>query len=402
MTNTEVIQQIIYELKEHGLIWKSEKELFEILIPNEDWKRYQTSWSNWKRTNTYYSLTKSPNILRAIEKTLNFESSIWDKRDDIQKEIIKKAIKEFLAKDKPYIDISILIPDEPLITKEQKSILEKIAKASKIDIEEIVAQNLEFFVLDRTNQKFLLDLIPLLYGRGCYSLLNEKAFPSLLVHHQDKIEIKIKRANTLANLSSPDYIEAMEILNTIDNESYRMDIQTTIISNFRRNSFDNITLSGDDLKKVFKNIIEYYDKIYQNQKFYHYYPAINLAYMINLFVIIFKNDPLVEKYDLTQIYNDVLLSISNDKNKEGDDHYYATITELEFNLLLNISGIDKKIETLLDNEKPEVFLVERTLKQIKWFVNIVEKFSKNELKEFKTIIRLLEDYINYIECNLPL
>ncbi|CAA6815232.1 MAG: Unknown protein [uncultured Sulfurovum sp.] len=403
MTNTQLIQHIRYELKEQGFVWKREKELFEMLIPNEEWNKYKTSWSNWKKTDKYRYLTKSPNILRAIEKTLKFDSSIWSESDNVQKEIINKAIKEFLDEDKPHIDISILIPDEPLLTKKQANILKIIEEVAKIDIEEIVTQNSELFVLNRTNQKFLLELIPLLYSRGCYSLLHEKAFPSLLVHHQDKIEIKIKRANTLANLSNPDYIGAMQILNTIDNDTYRTDIQTTIISNFRRNSFNNITLSQDDLKKVLRSIIEYYYGVYLNQKLYHYYPAINLAYMVKLFDIIFQNNKNVEDYDLEKIYKEVLPSISNDKKEEGDNHYYAIITELEFHLILNVSGIDRKIETLLDNEKPEIFLVERTLKQMKWFIDVVEKFSTNKialLKGFQEVIKLLEDYIYCMEENL--
>jgi hypothetical protein len=403
MTNTQLIQYIRDELREQGFVWKREKELFEMLIPNEEWNNYKTSWSNWKKTDKYRYLTKSPNILRAIEKTLNFDSSIWSESDNVQKEIIKKAIQEFLTEDEPYIDISILIPDEPLMTNKQESILKKIEEVSKIDIEEIVTQNSELFVLDRTNQKFLLELTPLLYSRGCYSLLHETVFPALLVHHQDKIEIKIKRANTLANLSNPDYIGAMQILNTIDNDTYRTDIQTTIISNFRRNSFNNITLSQDDLKRVLKSIIKYYSGVYQNQKLYHYYPAINLAYMVKLFDIIFQNDRSVKEYDLNKIYKEVVPSISNDKKEEGDNHYYATITELEFHLILNVSDIDRKIETLLDNEKPEIFLVERTLKQMKWFIAVVEKFSTGKiplLKGFQEVIKLLEDYIYCMEENL--
>ena len=403
MTNTQLIQYIRTELKEQGFIWKREKELFEILIPNEEWNNYKTSWSNWKKTDKYRYLTKSPNILMAIEKTLNFDSSIWSESDSVQQESIQKAIQEFLDEDEPHIDISTLIPDEPLVTKKQENILKKIEEVAKINIEEIVTQNSELFVLDIKNQKFLLELIPLLYSRGCYSLLHEKAFPSLLIHHQDKIEIKIKRANTLANLSSPDYIGAMQILNTINNDTYRTDIQTTIISNFRRNSFNNITLSQDDLKRVLKSSIEYYHRVYRNQKPYHYYPAINLAYMVRLFEIIFQNDKNIKEYDLEKIYKEVSLSISSDKKEEGDNHYYASITELEFHLILNASGIDRKIETLLGNEKPEVFLVERTLKQMKWFIDIVEKFSVNKLpllKGFRDVIKLLEDYISYMEENL--
>lgn len=125
--------------------------------------------------------------------------------------------------------------------------------------------------------------------------------------------------------------------------------------------------------------------------------------MVKLFDIIFQNDRSAKEYDLNKIYKEILPSISNDKKEEGDNHYYATITELEFHLILNVSGIDRKIETLLGNEKPEIFLVERTLKQMKWFIDVVEKFSTDKiplLKGFQEVIKLLEDYIYCMEENL--
>ena len=45
MTHTELLNHIAQELNHQGvLLWKKEQELFELLLPNEDWKKSRSTW----------------------------------------------------------------------------------------------------------------------------------------------------------------------------------------------------------------------------------------------------------------------------------------------------------------------------------------------------------------------
>ena len=75
--------------------------------------------------------------------------------------------------------------------------------------------------------------------------------------------------------------------------------------------------------------------------------------------------------------------------------YYASVTELEFLLLLGEKNITRKMGFMLETQRPSVVLVDRTKRQMVEFVAMVERVEANlpELVgEFKKVIELLEDY----------
>ena len=125
MTDTQVLGFIRTQLEEEGLSWESEQELFEILIPNEDWTKYKTNWDNWKHQRVS-NLNRSPNIRTAISQTLKFSPDVWNKHTDIeQKRIVRECIEKFVTPGKN-IDLSSLIPNTHSITETQKNLIQKV------------------------------------------------------------------------------------------------------------------------------------------------------------------------------------------------------------------------------------------------------------------------------------
>lgn len=169
-----------------------------------------------------------------------------------------------------------------------------------------------------------------------------------------------------------------------------------IISNLKRSSINCINLKEEDLEKLLLSFSQHYYNIYENTRPYDYYPAINLAYMSILFNVIFSTHHKVNSYNLKKIYRQVKEdSIYIDKkSKERNSQYYAIMTELEFHLLFEQKGVVADIYIMLDTLQPSSRLVEQTLEQIRWFLEVLNKFSKKDifLDEFVKVVEILEGY----------
>ena len=166
-----------------------------------------------------------------------------------------------------------------------------------------------------------------------------------------------------------------------------------IISNIKRKSINSQIENRDELKRLLWTIIEYYDKVYQ--KPYNYYPAINLVYTVKLFVTIFPNHKEANSYDLAKIYKSVKTSIKTDNKKGGDSKYYATMSDLEFRLLLGGRGVVADLYILLYELNPPTLLVEQTVGQMRWFLEVGGKFGKMDrflVDEFLKVVEILEGY----------
>ena len=75
-----------------------------------------------------------------------------------------------------------------------------------------------------------------------------------------------------------------------------------------------------------------------------------------------------------------------EKNRVKAEEYYTRACQYGFTQACNA----------LDDLKPNIFLAERPLFQMKWFMNIIENFSENNsLDRFNKIIDIFEDYINF-------
>jgi len=281
MTDTETLQFIRTQLLEEDVTWESEQILFEMLIPGEDWNEYKTNWDNWKHLRVQ-NLRRSPKIRAAISKTLKFHMDVWDKHSSSdQQRIIRQCIQKFAVPGKD-IDLSSLIPATYPITESQKALIQKIIDVHRKDEIDLLNEYLDYFNPIFETQSFLLKLIPVLYDQGHYDFLHTHTFPALLTHHKADTQIKILMAHTLGSLTEPKHLEAAKLLDVIpaEKDAHIIDMKTAAISNIRRFELYRPNLSKEKLAEILDVLIHYYHDTFTTNKIHHYYPGINLAYVL--------------------------------------------------------------------------------------------------------------------------
>jgi len=397
MSETELLSYIMDELKKSGIVWRSDREIFNILIPNESWEKYKKSWYHWKKKSVK-TFRKSKNIKEAISKTLGFDYHIWSSTQEKQKSTIKEAIKLYTQNQKSLIDLSDLMPQQSPLSKKQEQLLEKIKVSSVTKIKEILLNNQECLIQTLENQTFILTLLTFLYQNAFYDLLYELIFPALLPHNRSDKKIKIIEAHTLGIIKKPKYRQSALLLNSvkIDSDSQLIDIKTSAISNIRRYRLSNPNLNIQELKEILKAIIKHYHDTYIYDKRYHYYPAINLLYMIKLFQLIFKDDKEFSVIDISKIQADTKTSIQQDADsKEPEKVYYAKITELEIKMLIYENKIiSREFGLLIEILNPSENLLNRTQRTMEEFLEIADRFCKdceNKLEHIKRVVNVFRD-----------
>lgn len=222
-------------------------------------------------------------------------------------------------------------------------------------------------------------------------------FPYLLDTYDNVI--KSKKAHIYASLPEPMYREAFDILNSIKGESKTetIDLQTSAISNIRRERLSSSLLTKKSLKGLLQTFILCYRKIYVPKQAYSYYTGINLAYIIGLADTIFPAESLAEGYSVQQIYMDVQQSILKDKaSKNSTENYYASMSALEFALLMHKKNLSHELENILETLEPSPYLVDQTQRQMgTFFFDIVQSFAEEKVQKFTEIKVLLEVFDAY-------
>jgi len=293
--------------------------------------------------------------------------------------IVPKVAQKFVEKYESREDnFNLLKPKEGDITKEQQRVIDDIKEniQDRSEINRLVQNSLELFTKKAKNQYFLLEILPILYENSFFNILNRYIFPSLLPHHKDNFYIKMKEVNTLINIDSSSYEEIYSLLDCINpkNKNQEIDILTMKISTFRKFKLKESNITKDILFEVLSESIKYYNHIYN--KDFHYYPAINLAYMLKLYGEIIPDSQKFKEYDIEKIYLSVQDSIKKDKKGSDEDRFYATMSDLEFCLILEKEETIRMVEKSLEELNPSKFLTERPLFQLIWFVNLLEEFSE--------------------------
>ena len=404
MPHTELLNFIMNELVEQGLKWDGEREIFHILVPNEEWDKYKKCWYQW-HTQHVEKITKDT-IRQSIQEELKFSSYIWNLPEEKQREIIPQRVREFLQKKdrKPINSFIIESPIKPVekpIIKEQELFLKYIEGEVNEVVEKVLEENRELFLKKQENQAFLLEALPIIYNKGFYTFLNDTLLPSLSRHHRDKIDIKIKEVNVLINIEESSYEEIFYLLSSIleSSKEHRVYISTMIITSFRVNELKKRDLSKDHLERVLIDCMEYYYNIYKDKKTYHYYPAINLIHMIKTLDTLFEDNQESKKYNIEKIYKSTQPSIKKAKEADKESHYYATISDFEFRLLLNQSSEVREIEHILEELEATKFLADQSLYQLKLFVNTIKRFTKTPypiVDRVEEVIEIFEDYIYWL------
>jgi hypothetical protein len=401
LSHIELLHCIISEINKNGKKYKTNKELFSIIFRNENFENYRSNWSYWLRK-TEGRLNKG--VRNLIQDNIGFNSDIWDNSRSVQVKTIKEAVREFLNPTATIeLNISTLLLNDTPSTPPQKIIIEQIKNLDKDEIIYLLEKNTNFLEKTLENQTFLIELIKPLYNKGLYDFLAKNIFTSILRHNLDITTIKIIHAHTLGILTQPDYLEATSILNTIISDNLTsniINIQTALISNLRRLKLEKKDLTTEELSDILALLRGEYTTLVEYNTNRHYYPAINLMYILKLTILVTKNKHYVMQSDLVNLYEDVKESIKKESfSKKKESRYYAQISDIEFQLLLERDNITKSLEFILEDTIPLYTWVERTLRQLNFFLNIVEKFSNDDssniIRSTKEIIEILEDYITY-------
>jgi len=207
-------------------------------------------------------------------------------------------------------------------------------------------------------------------------------------------------AHTLGSLTEPKHLEAAKLLDVIppENDAHIIDMKTAAISNVRRFELHRPDLSRGNLAEVLDILIRYYHDTFTTNEIHHYYPGINLAYVLYHHNTIFPEEEHSCPLSIQEIYQLSKKSIGKELNHpDKESQYYAKISELEFMLLLNRDNVESKLYLLLETQ-PSYVTVERTIRQMKLFVGLNFQFAKDTnnsmMEKVEQSIKLLEGYLS--------
>jgi hypothetical protein len=216
-------------------------------------------------------------------------------------------------------------------------------------------------------------------------------------HKRDQ-EKKMIQAHALACTSTPNYLLSAKLLESVEvkDDLQLIDIKTSVVSNLRRLHFFNPTLKKEEFKHYLKTFIRHYHDIYTNNNTYHYYPAVNLLYMLKLAELIFPDDKELIVTGMNKILKETYPSIQKDKNSSTlDMQYYAGISELEIKMLTRDVEIFHEFGELIERLDPPVNLLRRTYRQVRMFLELVERFgdsaSMKKLQAIKSVGKVFKD-----------
>jgi len=390
MKPTRVIKKIVEQLKEIGII-KYNKDFLAYIGVDTTTKEIK-SLSDYMRRN---GEVRDRIFLKKIEEKLGLSKKIWQRSDVYQIEQINKAIEHILdlqnLPDEGALDVSDIIQSKSIITQEQLDILEQFSNAlSNQEAETIIDTFLKEGFLEKSveNQAFLVELATLLYQKGLYAIIIEFILPNLYRRYQLLPEVQKIEAHSLGSLGK--YEDAKHILEVLSHHKTieNINLKTAALSNHKRalmNSKDAI--DADTLY----TLINGYSELHALNGIYSYYTGINLLYMVILGQLLFPADTRFVDSDTEEIYKLSKPSLKEDKTH---DAYYVVMSDFEFQLLLGRQSVIEKIESFLANEEPYPSLVERTLRQMKLFIQNIENTNSSLVLFFEKSVALLESYIH--------
>lgn len=399
MQHKFLLRFIKEEMLRQKISFKNNEAFFRLFLDNEPWESYRSNMSNWLSPNTKDGVIHKYLFITAINEKLTLNSSLWGASDEKQKVEVIKGVSTF----KKDLEAQLLLfpwVDEVDMSQEEEEFIDLASTATLKEIEEKKVHINESFKKTSKNQKFLIALFECMYKKGEYMFVYRHIFPYLLDSYDNAI--KSKKAHIYASLPKPMYREAFDILNSIKGESKTetIDLQTSAISNIRRERLSSSLLTKESLKGLLKTFILCYRKIYVPKQAYSYYTGINLAYIISLAGTLFPDESLAEGYSVQHIYMDVQQSILKDKaSKDSSENYYASMSALEFGLLMHKKNLSYELENILETLAPSTYLVDQTRRQMgTFFFDIVQNFSEEKVQEFteaKVLLEVFDAYKKY-------
>lgn len=377
---------------------------------------YSTSFSNWKnKKDGKQDDIEDPYVKEIIQKNFEFEKKLWTGYgDDETKEMLKKHVEEFVKKQLDQNNSSYLLDELKLkfypnkdLTNEENEDLSKIR-----DMNKTAFQNYNNDKKEPFTQIFLLELIPILYSKGFNNLLIEDVYAYLEPELKNNYKIRKFYTNALGSSEVKKYREAFEEILLLQKEKPDdkdlVDMQTAAISNLRREQLREAK-DLSDVKKTVQIILPYYQKLFENKNnLYHYYPAVNLAYMTKIVSIMFDGE-IQLTYTVEEISYKSQQSINDEISAAQTpvSNYYATMTRHELYILCNKNSmINSYLEEIQQEDNEELLTeLERTYRQMKSFRELICKFDgeysykNSDLKMFKNLDDILKSFETVLGIN---
>jgi len=397
MQHKFLLRFIKQEMQKQKIVFKNNESFFKLFLKDEPWENYRSNMSNWLNSSSKDGVIHKHIFIFSINEKLELDPSIWGASDDKQKIEVVKGVTKFKASLANSELLSLLVENVEL-SDIQKDLLHFVKDAKLSDIIKKMKTMPTSFIKNSDNQKFLICFLEEMYKKGAYDFIYTNIFPCLLDSYDNSI--RSKKAHIYASLTTPMYREAFDILSAIkgENRAETMDLQTSAISNIRRERLSSQMLSKESLKGLLEILIASYTKIYVPKEPYAYYPAINLAYMLGLAKHIFPYsfEEMSQGYTLGQLYDDVKYTIKKAKSsEEKEEIYYASMSEIEFQLLLNRHGMVQELEYLVETLMPSPHLIHQTQRQMGlFFVKIIKQFSTHRPLQFEKAVEVLDAYVS--------
>lgn len=399
MQHKFLLRFIKQEMQKQKIPFKNNEAFFRLFVADEPWESYRSNMSNWLSSSSKDGVIHKHIFITAINEKLGLSPEVWGASEQKQKEAVVGGVKHF----KEALEQGeLLFPwvDDMAMSKEAEVFGSFAKDASIAEVEAKLLTMEAYFVKRSHTQAFLISLLETMYEKGAYAFVYEQIFPCLLDTYDNSI--KAKKAHVYASLPTPMYREAFDILNSIkgENKEETIDLQTSAISNIRRERFSSALLSKEALQGLLQTLIKCYTKVYFPKASQSYYVGVNLAYMLALAETIFpKNSEIVDGYSVAKIAKEVQHAISKAKDAASEEEqYYAAMSEIEFQLLQGKRGVVQELEYLLEVLHPSQNLIDQTHRQMGlFFVDVVEKFAAHtpkNLQEFKTCLSVFDAYSN--------
>ena len=397
MQHKFLLRFIRQEMQRQKIAFKNNEAFFRLFVSDEPWESYRSNMSNWLSSSSKDGVIHKHSFITAINEKLGLPPEIWKATESKQKEVVVlgvKGFKEELGKEE------LLFPwvEDVGMDEEQDAFIAFAKQNSVEEVEKEIPQIAESFFRRSDTQSFLIALLEVMYEKGAYDFVYRYIFPHLLDTYDNGI--KAKKAHIYASLSKPMYREAFDILNSIkgDDAQQTLALQTSAISNIRRERFSSEALTKEKLEGLLQTLIQCYSKIYIPKDSQSYYVGINLAYVMSLAKAIFPESSMIDEvYSVEQIYKDVQASIAKAKDSTlVEEQYYAAMSDLEFQLLMGKRGTLQELEYMLESLQPSQHLIDQTKRQMGlFFVDIVEKFADNGLEniaDYKAFLEVFDAY----------
>jgi hypothetical protein len=364
---------------------------------------YKNNFNNWKNGKT--QRINKREVKQRLEQNFYFAPSLWNMTESTVKQAIHEGVECFVKNriqdsqelHNLFDDIRSEFHMQEGMSIEEKVVLKQLKTVSQTQMMEYIASH---YPLEKHHtQDFIQALIPVLYNKGYHELLLQDVIEALDEHLKQSNHIKKIKAQIYGSPIVGEYKKAFDILSTIEFEDdiEIVEMKTEAISNIRRHYLSDNKIDTKEKQEIISKLITHYENIFNYNDTYHYYPAINIAYMFTIQSILSGDNQLTNK-KIDQLYKKCKPSILNDeKSTKMQKCYYANITKLEFLLLRGVGSAIKELERYLDLESANILFVEltRTQRQMQFFVDSLQGMNHPMIENLKDSIEIIDDFMEF-------